>query len=363
MSSISYKFSNSINKEFGTTLKQRVNDYFRSNNISKNANWRMVVKTVVMLAIYFVPFGFLLSGAVTNLWLVFACWIMMGVGMSGIGFSIMHDANHGAYSKNKYVNNTLSYLLNFVGGNVANWRIQHNKLHHTFTNIDGADHDLDSPGALRFSPHKELKKIHKYQHLYAWFFYSLLTLNWATVKEFDQITRYRKMNLVRTDSRYRKILIGLVFWKLFYFAYALALPIYLIPVPWWITVIGFVVMHLVSGLITSTIFQAAHVMSHCEFPLPDESGKLENNWMAHQIATTANFAPKNWLLSYYIGGLNFQVEHHLFPNICHIHYKHISKIVKETAEQFNLPYHSEATFRRALAVHTQTLKKFGQPAV
>ena len=362
MSNISYKFSNTVNKEFGATLKKRVNDYFRTNNISKNANWRMVVKSIVMLTIYFVPYGLLVGGVISNPWLVILSWIIMGVGMSGIGFSIMHDANHRAYAKSKTVNNVLSYLLNFVGGNVANWRIQHNRLHHTYTNIEGADGDLDGPGVLRFSPHQKLKKMHRFQHLYAWFFYSLLTLNWATVKEFTQMTDYKKRDLLKSDKQYRNIIIGLVFWKLFYFAYALVIPMIFIQAPWWVILIGFFAMHIVSGLITSTIFQAAHVMSHCEFPLPDESGKVDNNWMAHQIMTTANFAPKNWLLSYYIGGLNFQVEHHLFPNICHIHYKNISKIVKETAEQFNLPYHCEATFRRALLVHAQTLKKFGQQA-
>lgn len=362
MSTIAYKFSNSVNKEFGTALKTRVNDYFKKNNISKNANWRMVVKSIVMLSLYFVPFTLMLAGFITNPWLLLATWVVMGFGMSGIGFSIMHDANHGAYSKNKYVNNTLSYLLNFVGGNVANWRIQHNRLHHTFTNIDGADQDIEAASVLRFSPNQELRPIHKYQHLYAWFFYSLLTLNWATAKEFGQIKKFKDMNLVKPGKRYRNIIIGLVFWKLFYFAYALVLPLVLVPVSPWLIVVGFFLMHFVAGLITATVFQSAHVLSHCDFPVPNEKGVVENNWMAHQIMTTANFAPKSFLLSYFVGGLNYQVEHHLFPNICHIHYRKLSKIVKETAEQFGLPYHSEATFRKALVVHTQTLKKFGRGA-
>jgi linoleoyl-CoA desaturase len=359
MSFIAHKFSLDTDAEFNKTLRKRVNEYFRTNNISRHANVQMVIKTIFMISLLFVPYSFLLSGVIENSWAVYGMWILMAFGMSGIGLSIMHDANHNSYSKRKGVNIALSYLLNFVGGNVPNWKIQHNVLHHPFTNIDGADEDLDGPIFLRFSPHQKALPMHKFQHIYAWFFYCLMTLSWATTKEFVQLARYRKNGLITTQKKYNSILAGLVFWKLFYFGYALVLPMILIPVSPMFTVLCFLTMHAISGLILSVIFQSAHIVDNSEFPVPDINGDLKNNWAVHQILNTTNFAPKNKILSWYVGGLNYQVEHHLFPEICHIHYKNIAKIVKSTTQEFGLPYYSIPTFMGALTAHAQMLRKLG----
>ena len=357
------KFSQKIGAEFDGTLKKRVRNYFKEKNISKHANFSMVLKSILLISIYLVPFVLMLTGVIQNPWIMLGCWIIMGVGMAGIGMGVMHDANHGAYSKNERINKFIGKIIIIVGGFAANWKIQHNILHHSYTNIEGFDEDIDAPaGLLRFSPNSELKKAHRFQHFYAWFFYSLLTLSWMTNKDFQQLARYKKMGLTETQNKkFWPLLIELIFDKLIYYGLIVALPIIFISAPWWLTVIFIIIMHAVAGLILSTIFQLAHVVPDMEFPMAEVDHTVDNNWAIHQLQTTSNFAPKNWLLSWYVGGLNFQVEHHLFPNICHVHYKKLSAIVKQTADEFGIPYYSTPSFWRALSGHVNMLKKLGRP--
>lgn len=354
------QFSKDHNVEFYKELKKRVNDYFKNNNISRYANGKMYLKTVMMLLLYFVPYILILTVA-ENLWFVFSMWILAGVGMAGIGMSIMHDANHGSYSKNKYVNTVLGFMINIVGGSDVNWRIQHNVLHHTYTNVDGYDEDIEVGGLMRFSPHQPRLKAHKYQHLYAWFLYGLLTINWFFRKDIKQAIRYKEMGLIETQNMsFKKVMTILVSSKILYFFLIFVLPFWLAPVPWYISLIGFLMMQFTAGLFLSVVFQTAHVLPRSNYPVPDESGNIDADWAVNQLYNTANFAPNHKLLSWYVGGLNFQVEHHLFPNVCHIHYKEISKIVKQTAMEHNLPYYSYATFAAAIKDHAKLLKNLGQ---
>ena len=185
---------------FFNTLRQRVDAYFKTNKISKQGNANMVIKTITMFSIYLVPYFIILFGGIQSGWLLLALCIVMGFGMAGIGLSIMHDANHGSYSKHPTVNKFLSYTICLVGGLPINWQVQHNVLHHTYTNVHDHDGDLDGPSFLRFSPHSPRKKVHKFQFLYAWFFYGLLTVAWSTSKDFIQLARYKKQEIRKTAS-------------------------------------------------------------------------------------------------------------------------------------------------------------------
>jgi linoleoyl-CoA desaturase len=347
--------------DFYNITRKRVHEYFKSNNIKTHANTQMVFKTVAMMLIYLVPYSLMIFGVVTNTWVIFACWIAMGFGMAGIGLSVMHDANHGAYSKNKKVNTIISQVIWIVGGSSVNWRIQHNVLHHSFTNIDTMDEDLETVPILRFSPHTERKKIHRIQHWYAWFLYGWMTLMWATMKDFNQLRRFKKKDLIKTQKKsYARLITELILIKSSYYILFLVIPLLTISLSWWVIVLFFVAMHFIAGLSLALIFQPAHVMPLTHFPLPDDQGNMENKWAIHQLLTTVNYAPNSRLFSWYVGGLNYQIEHHLFPNVCHIHYKKISKIVKETALEFKLPYHSEPSFLSAVMQHMRFLKQLGQ---
>lgn len=313
-----------------------------------------------MLSVFFIPLSILISGVVTSTLMVFVLYIISGLGMAGIGMGVMHDAIHGSYSKNSKVNKYVGYTMNLIGANAEVWRIQHNVLHHTYTNIDEADDDINAPFFLRFSPSAKRYKMHRAQHLYIWIFYGLSTLSWITSKDFIRITRYRKLGLVKTDKQFKKTIRNIIFWKLIYFSYALILPLIMIQQPIWIILLAFVSMHFVTGLTTSIIFQTAHVIPDTEFPLPDEKGMMENEWSVHQFATTSNFAPKSRILSWLIGGLNYQIEHHLFPNICHVHYRKLSAIVAETAAEYGVNYMVQKTFVAAVWQHVKMLRQLGR---
>lgn len=359
------RFNNS-NRQFYLTAKKRVDEYFKQNNISKFGNYKMVLKTIAMFTIYFTPYFIFLSNTVTNGYILIGLAILMGIGMSGIGLSVMHDANHGSYSKNHKINKLMSFSMVFIGGSSLNWQLQHNNLHHTFTNIEGHDEDIAPLGFLRFSPHAEYKKVHKFQFLYAWFFYGLMTLMWAFTKDFSQLIRYNKMGLLAGQHvTFKQQFMRLVFSKIFYLGYMLVIPMLFVDLPWWEILIGFCIMHFTCGLALALIFQPAHVVEMTEFPMPAGEGlTMQDDWASHQMKTTANFAPKAWLFSWFVGGLNFQIEHHLFPNICHVHYKKIAPIIKETAKEFNLPYHSKQTFIGAVISHAKLLYQLGkQPQV
>ncbi len=346
--------------DFYNITRKRVHEYFKSEGISKHANAKMVIKTILLLSLYLVPYVLMLTGVFTSLWMVFICWMIMGTGMAGVGLSVMHDANHGSYSKNRKVNNVISQVIWIIGGSSVNWKIQHNVLHHSFTNVAHLDEDLETVSLLRFSPHQEKKKIQRFQHLYAWFFYGLMTIMWATTKDFKQLARYKKKDLIKTQSKsYNALLIELILVKVGYHMLFLVLPLLLLPFFWWQVVLGFLAMHFIAGFLLAIIFQPAHVMPDASYPLPDDQGNMENKWAIHQLMTTVNFAPNSGLFSWYVGGLNFQVEHHLFPNVCHIHYKKISEIVKKTAQEFNLPYYSKPTFMAAVIDHKNYLKELG----
>lgn len=355
------KFSRPEQGDFFSVLNRRVNAYFTDQGISRYANTAMIVKTIIMLSLYVVPYIFIVTQTISSPAWVMLLWITMGIGMSGIGLSVMHDANHGAYSRHNWVNNMVGYTLNFLGGNMMNWRIQHNVLHHSFTNVDGHDEDIEPKGALRFSPHQPHKPMHRYQHIYAWALYSLMTVMWVTIKEFRQLSRWKEEGLLEAQGRtYGGLMAEMALSKIVYYAYILVLPLVVSPVHWGITVSGFIIMQLIAGLILSLVFQPAHVVPSSEYPLPDDTGTIETTWAIHQLATTANFAPKNRILSWFVGGLNYQIEHHLFPNVCHIHYKKIAPIVKQTAKEFGLPYHESPTFRKALAEHAKQLYDLGR---
>lgn len=313
-----------------------------------------------MLSLFFAPLVILNIGIVTSPLLLFALYIMSGLGMAGIGMGIMHDAIHGSYSKSKKVNKIMGYTMNLIGANANVWKIQHNVLHHTYTNIDQADDDINAPFFLRFSPHAKRYWAHKFQYLYVWFFYGLSTISWVTTKDFIRLKRYNKMGLIKGDKQYRKEMIKIAGWKVLYYSYALVLPVIMLSIAPWIVILGFIAMHFVTGVLISIVFQTAHVMPSTDFPLPDKNGLIANDWAIHQLATTTNFSPKSTFFSWLIGGLNYQVEHHLLPNVCHVHYKKISHIVAETAKEFGIPYHTKKTFFAAIADHVKMLRQLGK---
>ncbi|QSE99393.1 acyl-CoA desaturase [Fulvivirga lutea] len=313
-----------------------------------------------MLSVFFIPIIILCTGMVTSILWLFILYITSGLGMAGVGMGVMHDAIHGAYSNNSRINKFVGYTMNLIGANASVWKVQHNVLHHTYTNIDQADDDINTPFFLRFSPYAKRYWIHKFQYLYVWLFYGLSTISWITMKDFVRASRYNKMGFFNKKNEFKKQLISIFSWKVLYYSYALIIPLIVIPLPFWVIILAFLSMHFVTGLSISLIFQTAHVMPNTEFQQADEEGVIDNSWAVHQLVTTSNYAPSSTFFSWLIGGLNFQVEHHLFPTICHVHYKSLSKIVAKTAKEYDLPYLVKNTFAAALWSHVKMLRKLGK---
>jgi linoleoyl-CoA desaturase len=355
------RFAPKNGEGFYDTLKKNIDEFFIENNLPTHGNSKIVWKTVIMTSLFFLPYAFLVAGtAAGNPLLFYGLWVLMGLGMVGIGCSVHHDSNHGSYSDNKTVNKLVGDLVNVVGAYDVTWRIQHNILHHTYTNIDGLDEDIDTNGLMRFSPHAKKGKLHKYQHIYGWFLYCLLTLAWVTVKDYLLILAYDKKGLLKKEkTTVRKAMTELTIYKIIYFTYILVLPMLFSGMSWGSVVLGFLVLHAVAGFGLSTIFQLAHIMEVAEFPAPTADRKMQNNWAVHQLLNTCNFSRKSIVLNWFIGGLNYQIEHHLFPHISHVHYSRIAPIVKKTAEQYGLPYYEYPTFLQALREHGKMLRKMG----
>ncbi|AFL83465.1 fatty acid desaturase [Belliella baltica DSM 15883] len=356
----SIKFVDTNNSQFFATIKSRVDHYFQSNNISKTANGLMVFKTILYLTL-FVSFYFLILFEVFSPWGSLLLAIGLGATMSFIGFNICHDALHGSYSKKQWVNESLGYIFNLIGANVYIWKITHNKVHHTYTNIMGHDGDLDvAPGLIRVSKDEEKKPIHRYQHIYAFFLYSLASISWFFRK--DYVKFFQKRIGAHVNNHPKIEYFNLFFYKIVYYGMYIIIPLVVMDIAWWQFLIGYLAMNFTMGLVLGLVFQLAHLVEETHIPHPKEDENIEEPWAAHQMRTTANFARKSKLAAFVCGGLNFQVEHHLFPRICHIHYPAISEIVKETAHEFDLPYHDNETFYSALKSHYYFLKKAAQAA-
>lgn len=342
-------------------LKKNVNEYFKEKGISSKGNWKMGVKSAVMLSLYLVPFVLILTLPMAG-WMIFPLSILMGIGMAGTGMSVMHDAAHGSFSKKAWLNELLGSTIVLLGTTGFNWKVQHNVLHHTFTNIDGMDEDIGGRELLRFSKHSPLKKIHRFQHFYAYFLYSLMTLS-KLIKDFFQLHEYNKSGITKEQNAKPALeYVKLIGTKVIYLLATIGLPLIFSDFTWWQVLLGFIVMHCTGGIIMAIVFQMAHIVEGVDQPLPGKDGNIENEWAIHQLQTTANFSRRSRIMNWFIGGLNFQIEHHLFPNICHIHYRKISLIVERTAREYGLPYNVKSTFAHALVSHARMLKALGRQA-
>src|SRR5665213_526946 len=352
------RFAKAKELDFYSTLNKRVDDYFIVNKLSRNANWVMVFKTFFYLTVLTVAY-FLLILRTNSVAMQFSLWTVLGFFTAFVGLNISHDAIHGSLSKHKNVNSFLSYTFNIIGANAYLWGIMHNIVHHTYTNIDGHDEDIESVPLLRTSPHQKLLKIHRHQYWYAFLFYGLWSLSWVFVKDYVKFFK-KKIGNYENKKHPRVEYFNLFFFKLVYYTLFLVLPMILINASWWQILLGFLLLHFCEGITMAVIFMLAHVVEETDFPLPDERGNIQNSWAVHQLYTTADFGRGNDVLNFFCGGLNFQVEHHLYPRICHVHYKAISSIVEKTAGEYNLRYNANPSFRGAILSHIRLLKRLGR---
>lgn len=347
-------------KDFARALSKRVRDYFKEEGKTTYGGSRIIFKAILMLSLYLAPIVLILTLSISP-WLALLLMVIMGIGKAGIGMGVMHDAAHGAFSNRTWLNNLMANSMFLFGTNLINWKIQHNILHHTYPNVYKWDNDIDTKGVIKLSKHADNHKIYKYQYIFAPFLYGFMTIS-RFFGDTKQLIDYQKLGALKIfKSSVGKNLLILAITKIIYLGVFLGLPFVLTDFNWWQILLGFFSMHFVASIIMGTVFQMAHVVEGMEEPLPDESGVINNQFYVHQLKTTSDFGRKKSLIGWYIGGLDYQAIHHLFPHISHIHYPDLSLIVQKTAAEFNQPYNSQKSFFTAFGSHIRTLKRLGQP--
>ncbi|HRN91034.1 MAG TPA: acyl-CoA desaturase [Ferruginibacter sp.] len=351
------KFANIKGSQFHQELKRRVQQYFQEKKKPMSGNATLYTKAIILFLIYFALYVHLVFFTPPT-WLAIIECILMGGATAAIGFNVMHDGSHGSFSNSKMANKLAAFSANILGASGIMWNNKHNIIHHTYTNIDGVDDDIEIKPLLRMCSTQKKRWIHQFQHIYVWFLYTLLLLVWLFVSDY---TKYFRQKIGDLPLKKMSVRDHIAFWvaKVGYAMMMIVIPIYMVGFVSWL--VGFLVMTLFSGFVLSIVFQLAHTVEVTEFPTPaEDTNKLEAEWAVHQVQTTANFATRNKLYTWLLGGLNFQIEHHLFPKISHVHYPAISKIIKQTCQEFGIPYHEYPKMRQAIASHTNYLKKMGR---
>jgi linoleoyl-CoA desaturase len=345
---------------FFDAVRSKVDDYFQKAGFERSGNLKLYVKSAIQVLITIGTYITLLFFSPGG-WVSVLLCILLGLCLAVLGFNIMHEGGHQAYSSRLWVNETAAYFLNILGGNTYFWRIKHNVNHHTFTNIEGIDSDIDARPFMRMHKEQPWYKLHRFQHLYFVVLYGISYAAWVFYEDF---TKYftGKVALHMAAKRI-SIKEHVVFWftKVSYVFFYLVLP--MIMCGWAQGLIGFAIVSFTTGLSISIVFQLAHVVEGTTFhaPAPGKQ-KIENEWAIHQVNTTSNFATRSKLLFWLLGGLNFQIEHHLFPRISHVHYPAISKIVRQVCREYNIVYNEHVSFFSAIRSHLSYLRSLGAAA-
>lgn len=346
------------NRQFHIELNEKVKQYFKEKNISQRGNTALFFKAFFMYAVVLSVYSVLVFVQPESILINVLLLTVFGTFLAFIGFNVMHDSCHGAFSNNSNINEVFGYSMNFLGAESRFWKVKHNVLHHTYTNVDGVDDDIFKPPFLRMSPNQPYNKLHKYQSIYMMLLYGVSTIFWVFWMDFQ---KYFTDRVHTTDLPKKKPADHLSFWltKLFYIGFYMLVPIIFVGFSKWI--IGFLIFNFVMGVVMSVVFQLAHVVEGAAFADAQATGilSIEDDWAIYQLKTTYDFCPDNKFLTWALGGLNFQVEHHLFPKVSHVHYPQIRKIVRELAAKYGIKHNEFNSFGEALSSHFKMMHQLG----
>ena len=350
---------NNKDHSFFEAVKKEADNYFAANQLKKTGNASLYLKAFLFISLAVSIYVFLLLGSYGGMTGILLC-VVFALSLAGIALNVMHDACHGSFSSRQWVNNIMGLTMNALGSNAFLWKIKHNIVHHTYTNIDGVDNDIAFWPMLRQTPMQKWLPVHRYQYLYMYLLYTVATLHWMLVFDFEKyFTRKFTVTPIRKISFKEHFL----FWfsKIMYVVFYIILPIILLGWQNWL--IGFLLVHGVMGLVVTIIFQLAHLVEKAHIESGEPGTIIESEWAVHELKTTANFAGENKLITWYVGGLNYQVEHHLFPQVSHVHYPALSKLVKKQCGIFNLPYNSYPGMFDAILSHTRLMRDLGKKPI
>jgi linoleoyl-CoA desaturase len=350
------KFNETQKPDWYVELEGKINAYFKDNKISPDGDWRLYIKTIfwllTLVSTYIILMLYSPSLSVTQNTIL--C-IIHGISWAGIGFNVVHDAAHGSYSKNKKVNDALSYLFDFMGASSTLWKSKHNRIHHSFANIEGIDDDIDTGNLLRLGVSQKWQWYHLFQGIYATVLYAFIYILWISQKD---LQKYLTSKIGNIDIKGFGKIENRLFWvfKIVYVILYWIIPPVLFG---WNGVWGYLIAAGICGVSISIVFQLAHIVGKTQFPTINNQEVIESNFQIHQVNTTADFATKDPITSWLLGGLNFQVIHHLFPKISHVHYPEIQKLAKEIFKKYNIRYNEYSTLFGAIWAHYTHIFRMG----
>ncbi len=297
------------NLDFETEVRRRVNDYFRRSGRRQRDCWQMYLKTGILIA--FLAATYVLLVFVTRVWWqTVPAAVLLGLAAAAVGLNVQHDGIHHAYSRHEWVNRMMAMTLDVMGGSSYLYQGQHVVYHHTYTNIDGGDTDIDIGVLARMSPHQPRRWIHRWQHYYLWPLYGFMTISWQLVKDYQEVItgRIHGHPFPRPKGW---TLVAFIGGKAAFVFLAFVLP--LLFHSFWNVALCYGVAGVVMGISLAVVFQLAHCVEQAAFPLPDgASGRIDRPWAVHEVETTVDFARRSPIVAWLLGGLNFQIEHHRF---------------------------------------------------
>ena len=336
---LSIKYSSGNGNLFMRTLKRRTDNYFNENNISRYATSLVFIKAVMILSVFLSSYLLLISGTFgpgTDLLLGTVCGICTVMMVMNIG----HDAAHNALFRSRKMNEMACYSFELAGMSHYMWKLNHNIIHHPYPNISPIDSEINQAMPfIRLSPFFRKLKIHRYQHLYAPFLYLLFTINLTLVRDFQDMGIMSKANSQKIVKEFPvKRYVMLFASKLFYITYAVVIPMIVLPFVWWKVLLGFFFVHAMMSIFELTIQFPLHANDRATVVEINETGTIERKWEEQILENTTDYMPQSRLANFITGGINTHTIHHFFPGICHIHYIALTKILSETAKEFNLGY-------------------------
>ena len=354
---LKYTF-NTTGITFFKDLKEKVDRYFSENKLHPAGNAKLFRKSLLQIASAASLYVVLVFFTPVTLVALLLC-VILGLNLAVIGFNVMHEGGHQTFSRHAWLNKASAYFLNVLGGNTYYWKIKHNVNHHTYTNIEGMDSDIDVKPFMRLHEEQPRRAYHRFQHIYWVLLYGISYLVWIFYEDFQKYFSGK----VSVNNEKKTLANGehIIFWitKIIFVTVYVAIPI--IVVGWLPWLIGFLTITFICGLAISIVFQLAHVVEGTQFHSahPTE-GNVKLEWAVHQVNSTANFATSSKALYWLLGGLNFQIEHHLFPRVSHIHYPAVSRFVKESCRECNVVYTEYTSMFKAIVSHLRYLRRLGR---
>ncbi len=354
---IAIHYDSGPNADFQSTLKARVQSYLATKKAGGKATPFMWFKVAFFIVAYLGMLGNLVlvrhSLPVTLLLIAVESMLIVG-----LAYNVSHDAVHGALSEKRWVNEVFYYLtFNLFGPNAYLWRNRHVVMHHSAVNVPGFDFNIEAAKILRFAPTQEWRPYHRFQHLYAPFAYLVFTFHWVFIKDFKMLFLDRIGNVAEIRHPLARIL-ELVAWKIVHVCIFIVTPTLALGVPLWQVLLAYLFFQFLTSFQFVLTFTGSHLNEGMVFVAASPENQIRHSFLEHAILTSLDFHPTSPVLSFWLGGFNSHVAHHMFPNVCSVHYPELSRIIQRTSAEYGLPY-KQISIDKLFVRHFRYLKQMG----